>query len=455
MRYNEIVKKGNLIHNNKYAYPKFDKAVSNDKIKIICPYHGEFQQVVYAHLRGQGCPQCAHYRSNYTTEKFIKEATEKFGDKFDYSKVIYKGKRVKICIMCKNLISKDNPTGEFWQMPFIHLNSTNGMPFLGKRKRDYPILKDDKKIKMKTKQFIEKARKIHGDKYDYSKTIYKGALQKLTIICLEHGEFTQIPNNHLKGCGCPRCAKNKKLTINRFIDEANLIHNNKYDYSKTIIKNYNEKICITCPIHGDFLMTISRHLRGSGCQKCAKNKKPTIEEFIARAKEIHGDKYDYSKVNYVNNHTNVSIICPKHGEFLQTPSAHLNARNGCPICNESKLEKEIELLLQENRIDYVRQKKFKSIKFINLLPFDFYLPKYHLVIECQGLQHFENEHFFNDEKRFEKDKIKYYGCLNKQIRIFYYTNIKNYKSYFNEIYNKKNLFNNKNELLKQIKNLGK
>jgi very-short-patch-repair endonuclease len=451
MKYDEIVKKAKLVHGDKYSYPEFDKISVLKKMKIICPIHGEFEQVVYAHLRGQGCPKCIGKRRNYTTENFIKDATEKFGDKFDYSKTVYTNRREKVCIMCKELITEENPTGEFWQYPFVHLKSKNGMPFLGKRGVKYPKIENENEIEIKTAQFIEKARNVHGDKYDYSKAIYRGSKIKICIICPIHGEFWQMPTNHLKGCGCRKCVKKEKMNVNEFIEKAKKIHGNKYDYNLIEKLLANKKIKIICKKHGIFEQYYHHHLQGCGCPMCSNNKKSTTEKFIEEAKKIHGDKYDYSKVEYINNHTPVCIICPKHGEFWQMPAHHILSKSNCPLCNESKLEEEINLLLNENTIENIRQKKFNNIKNINPLPFDFYLPKYNVVIECQGIQHFEKSPFFKDINRIEKDVIKYNGCVDNGIKILYYTNVKGYKKYFNKIYNKNNLFVDKNKLLKEIK----
>ena len=215
MEYNEIVKRAKAIHGDKYVYPKFDNIPVTKKMKIICPIHGEFEQVIYAHLRGEGCPKCVGNRRKYTTEDFIRDATEKFGDKFNYSKSIYTGRRNNVCIMCKELITEDNPNGEFWQKPFVHLASTTGMPFIGKRGKTYNEITDEEKIKIKTKEFIEKAKLVHGDKYEYSKVVYRGVNQKVCIVCPIHGEFWQMPGNHLKGCGCPKCANRMPMSPNK------------------------------------------------------------------------------------------------------------------------------------------------------------------------------------------------------------------------------------------------
>ena len=187
---------------------------------------------------------------------------------------------------------------------------------------------------MNTQEFIEKAKKIHGDKYDYSKVEYKGAHTKVCIICPEHGEFCIRVSHFLAGHRCPKCAGNAKLTTDEFIKKAREIHGDKYDYSKVEYKNYDTKVCIICPKHGEFWQIPRYHLNGKGCPKCAGNIRLTTEEFIRRAKEVHGDKYDYSKVEYVNSQTKVCIICPEHGEFWTFPNNHLKCE--CPKCVRNK-----------------------------------------------------------------------------------------------------------------------
>ena len=286
--------------------------------------------------------------------------------------------------------------------------------------------------KRKTKeQFIEEACKVHGDKYDYSKVVYINDSTNIIIICKKHGEFLCTPNNHLSGKGCKYCShRSFKYTTEEFINKAKSIHGDKYDYSKVNYINNNTKICIICPIHGEFWKQPNHHLNGYGCNECSKINNTKNEKnkynFIKKAKEIHGDKYDYSKVEYINANTKVCIICSIHGEFWQTPQNHLNG-NGCPYCNESHLERNVNNLLKENNIKFERQKKFD---WLGLQSLDFYLPQYNIAIECQGIQHFEEVEHFGGKKGFEitieRDKRKYLLCNNNGIKILYYSNIKEY-----------------------------
>ena len=148
--------------------------------------------------------------------------------------------------------------------------------------------------KLTTEEFIERARSVHGVKYDYSKVEYINKRTKVSIICKEHGEFKQFPADHLNGCSCPKCSQIKRnekqsRTLSDFIKTALKIHGNKYDYSKVEYKNANTKVCIICPEHGEYLQRAADHLLGRGCPKCAKilasaQKTLTTEEFIERAK---------------------------------------------------------------------------------------------------------------------------------------------------------------------------
>ena len=199
---------------------------------------------------------------------------------------------------------------------------------------------------MTTEEFIQKAKAIHGDKYDYSKVEYVNAKTKVCIICSRHGEFLQRPSEHLRGYGCFACGHEyvvqlRKKTKEWFIENAQKVHGIQYDYSKVDFINVTTKVCIVCPIHGEFWQTPHSHIQGTGCPECsrlraANLRKRTNEEFIEDARKIHGDKYDYSKVQYKDVRTPVTIICPKHGEFCQTPDSHLQGA-GCSKCSHERI----------------------------------------------------------------------------------------------------------------------
>jgi len=176
----------------------------------------------------------------------------------------------------------------------------------------------------KTNLFISKAIKIHGDKYEYSKVNYINAKTKVTILCKTHGEFTQTPSNHLNRHNCQKCANNFKGNTEIFIEKAKQINGDRYVYSKVNYVNADTPVLIICKEHGEFTQIPDFHInRKCGCPKCSNNIKLDTQNFVEKAIKIHGNKYLYSKVNYINNYTNLIVICNKHGEFTQQPYVHL------------------------------------------------------------------------------------------------------------------------------------
>ena len=370
-----------------------------------------------------------------TTETFIKELKEKWGDKYDFSKVNYINAHTKVCIVCPK-------HGEYWTYPVTIRTS-------GCRKCSV------EKHSLTTEEFIEKARKVHTDKYDYSKVNYINANTKVCIVCPEHGEFWQTPASHLNGIGCPKCGferirEKNKITLNEFIKKAKEVHGDKYDYSKVEYVNNKTKVCIICPEHGEFWQTPDSHLRGGGCKKCLNEKLSsdrllTTEEWIEKARKVHGDKYDYSKTIYKGYYEKVCITCPEHGEFWQLAYNHLQGK-GCGQCRMSQLENRVNQLLLKNKIKFeynIRPDFLKNGKSYRSL--DFYLPDYNIAIECQGVQHFSDSKYYkrSGDKAYHDDKLKYEDCKKQGIRIIYFSNyiIDNYID---------TVFNNDKDLLNEI-----
>jgi len=224
--------------------------------------------------------------------------------------------------------------------------------------------------KLTISEFVERAKKIHGDKYDYSKSYYIHNNEKIKICCKKHGLFNQTPHIHLHGSGCPICKGGVRCSLEDFICKAKKLNKNKYDYSKTIYKNSITKIKIICKLHGSFFQIPGNHLNlKQGCPTCANNIKLNTNEFINKAHKIHGNKYDYSKSVYgKNNVEKVIIICKKHGPFLQRPTEHLSLR-GCPKCNYRISKPETEFLnyleipnTKENRQVKIGKKKVDGFK---------------------------------------------------------------------------------------------
>ena len=316
-----FVKKAKIIHHNKYDYSKVDYIKSTKQVIIICPIHGEFKQKPAAHLQGFGCQICGGSKK-LTQKEFIAKAT-KIHDKYDYSLVKYKNMGTKITIICPE-------HGEFRQKPVKHING-QGCPKC--------------KNQLTKEEFISRATNKHNNKYDYSLVKYKNIDSPITVICPKHGEFLTTPYRHLK-YGCKLCSiddkKGNKKHQDDFIKQATKIHG-KYDYNLVDYYNSFKHVSIICPEHGVFRQAPYDHLQGKGCQKCAGNLKHTTKEFISKSIEKHGDKYDYSKSNYVNSSEKVIIICPVHGEFEQVALYHYHLGYGCPKCPSNISKPHLEI----------------------------------------------------------------------------------------------------------------
>lgn len=261
-------------------------------------------------------------------------------------------------------------------------------------------------------KFIEKAIKKHGLKYDYSLVEYVNSITKVKVICKEHGIFNVRPDAHITKVGCPKCNGGYRQTKEEFIEKAIKKHGLKYDYSLVEYVNSNTKVKIICEEHGEFSMLPSNHIIGQKCSSCSGVKKKNSEDFIKEARIKHGDIYDYSKSEYKNNKTKLKIICKKHGEFLQTPKDHLNG-NGCVYCKSvSKGEDYLTTIFNNIGIFYERQKRFENCKGLSgrKLPFDFYLPDFNILIEYDGRQHQESISKFGGDNYLEiinkNDNIK-------------------------------------------------
>ena len=312
--------------------------------------------------------------------------------------------------------------------------------------------------KLTEKEFIEKSKNVHGDKYDYSKVYYVNYETKVCIICPEHGEFWQTPHCHIKGKGCPKCANKLKgsyqiSNTEKFIKKAKEIHGDKYDYSKVNYINDRSKVCIICPEHGEFWQTPNHHLKGCGCFDCGVKKSSSSKikpynDFLEIAIKKHNNKYEYDSSTYINRHEKMRIICPKHGEFWQRPNNHLNGQ-GCPFCNESILEKEVESILSENNISFIKKCNSSIFKWLGKQHLDFYLPDYNIAIECQGIQHFEPREVFGGNNAFvdavDRDKKKEIKCNENNVNIIYYSS-----DYLRRKFDINLL--TKNNLIKKIKN---
>lgn len=291
--------------------------------------------------------------------------------------------------------------------------------------------------KLTRDEVIARFRKVHGDKYDYSLMVYEWSDKPVCIICPIHGVFWQRPDNHWKGQGCKLCAiennpKTSPDTRENFISKAEVVHGvGRYDYSLTDYFDNKTKVKIICHVkdengkeHGVFEQRPHNHVTlKQGCPKCAlETKRKTKRKFIKEARKVHGDKYDYSLVDYYNTDTDVTIICPIHGKFKQRPDHHLKGC-GCPSCKQSGMERETGKILEETNIRFTPQCDSSILPWLGRQSLDFYLCDFKVAIECQGIQHYEPVAFFGGERGFkktvERDKRKKRLCEEHGVRLFY------------------------------------
>ena len=303
-----------------------------------------------------------------TNKEFIDISLKNHVNKYDYSLVDYKGAYCKVKIMCKK-------HGVYECIARYHKMGMCDCPKC--------VGKIDKE------EFIRKAKKIHGNRYIYDKVKFRRIVDLIIIECKVHGEFKQIVRNHLNGSNCPWCTNKAHHTNESFIERAKEIHGNKYNYDKIEYKNINTKINILCPIHGYFIQRPHDHLNGNGCKKCGLynrglKAKLSFEEFSNKSKIIHNNKYNYNKETYTNLHNKIEIICPDHGSFRQDASNHLYGENGCPSCISYRSKFELDICTFIKGF-YKGKVKEVSKKIISPFEIDLFLEKERLAFEFNGL----------------------------------------------------------------------
>lgn len=464
----EFIRRANQVHQNKYDYSSINYVyASKEGVKIICPIHGQFLQKPRVHLDGNGCSACSG-KKKYSTEEFIEKAIQTHQYKYNYDKVSYVNTTEKIIITC-------TIHGDFEQLPSNHLRGQGCSDCAGNKKNTTNELVENAKFKMTLDEFIQKAQLLHEKKYGYKNVLYTNSKTKVSITCPIHNlDFKQTPNDHLNGGVCPNCSKTRKKTTEEFIQSAISKHGNKYSYDKVVYIGNNKKVIITCPKngHGDFPQTPNKHLMGQGCPKCGGAEKSDTKSFILKAKNKHGDKYNYDNVNYVDSKTKIIIICQIHGEFVQPPSEHLSGYGckkcgnntkytteefiskakeihenkygykqvvyegrkekiqiecpfhglfpqspnnhlngqGCPKCSLSKGEQRIISLLENLNMNYETQFIFKDCVYKKPLPYDFIVIKNEAkyLIEFHGAQHYESINYGKN-----KTDLEYRNKLDK------------------------------------------
>lgn len=407
----EFISKAIEKHGNTYDYSDVIYLGNKKEVTIICKKHGPFPQTPSKHMQGHGCHDC-NPAKKLNTEEFISKAIEKHGNTYDYSEVKYINSKTNVNITCKI-------HGPYPQSPSHHLNG-QGCP-------DCKRLKIGRALRDNTENFIIKAKKIHGETFNYSKVEYIKNDKDVIVICNIHGELTIKPNHHLQGQGCPKCryiksAQKNRHSTEKFIEKAIAKHGNFYDYSLTDYKGDDKNIKIICPKHGEFEQIASSHLQKHGCKKCKGEKSrerllKTTEKFVSDARKVHGKFYDYSNVNYFGSDNQIEITCPYHGVFKQTPHDHL-CGCGCTDCSSGLSER-----ICRTTFEQLFNSKFPKLrpKWLEGLELDGYSESLQIAFEHQGQQHY-GPTFYSDKEEFkkvkERDARKKKICEKRRIKLF-------------------------------------
>lgn len=265
-----------------------------------------------------------------TTEDLVKRARKIHGDRYDYSKTNYINSKTKVIITCQS-------HGDFLMTMGNHTHKT--------RPQNCP--KCMKVHRYDTNEWINHSKSKFGDKFDYSDTVYVNARTKLVIKCNIHGNLLVDPTNHIiSPTGCERCSSqqtglSQRRTQESLIRQFVIRHGDRYDYSKVDYQGDSKNIIIICKVHGEFSQRAIAHANGRNCNDCMNeqngiNARLSTEDFIRRSNEVHNGKYDYSLVDYLTSDDDVTIICPKHGEFRQRASNHVNNNYGCWECGQKE-----------------------------------------------------------------------------------------------------------------------
>ena len=454
LTFKEFEERSNKIHNGKYVYHEDTYISTKKNTTITCPIHGAFQQSPKRHMMGQGCPICGkeyartYRKHNY--QPFLEEAHKRFGDNFSFPRIEqqYVNNKTYITVKC-------NKCGhEFSRRPndllsdkFNGCKNCKHIEIHKKKeeKKKNQQQKTKKECKVDKKTYLERFKNKFGDTITPFMDEYINTQKAIHFRCNKCGFiFQRRPHNCLNSNGCPKCknVSNQKLTIEEFREKANKIHNFKYDYSESEYVNTETKLKVICrekdefgDEHGVFYVTPHAHIgmMKSGCPKCSGKFRKDTEYFIKQAKKVHGDNYDYSETEYTKALEDVKVICKEHGPFWLTPNEHLMGQ-GCPLCKESHLEKEMRVFLDEKGIDYIPQARFDWLKTNDTkkkMSLDYYIKELNVAIECQGIQHFNAKKFWNNVKDKEekvkkiknRDKLKKRLCEEHGIKIFYYSNL--------------------------------
>lgn len=302
---------------------------------------------------------------------FISKAVAIYGDSYDYSSIDFIDSKTPIGLRC-------GLHGEFTVRPANHLNGQH----CRKCKQSANALLNAKRVALR---FAEKARRVHGDRFDYSRAYETDDAGRALIICPIHGEFWQLKSNHLSGRGCRLCSNEARTTtVSEFIARSREAHGDTFDYSRVLqFASTRDQVEIICRVHGSFLQIARDHMRGVACQRCSIEKtKVTFEEFLERARAAHGDRYGYLEESWRIDPQFVTVICPEHGPYQQNWQNHCIGM-GCSKCKSFVSKPEIEIFEALSlEVPETIQQSVRSV--ISPKELDIWIPELKLAIEFNG-----------------------------------------------------------------------
>jgi hypothetical protein len=388
--------------------------------------HGSLFRSPAAHGR-QGCPACANERKRQprlgSFESFVARANEVHKGKFAYACEEFRGMHYKLPITCPH-------HGVFRQTPKDHVRAVDpsGCPKCGLESRSTARTKT-------TEKFVSEAKAVHGGLYDYSEVKYINTKTEVIIKCVTHGAFSQLPFNHLKGAGCPKCANkfkgdNSRLTLDQFIEQARKVHGDRYGYDKVVYEKNNKKVAIECKKHGLFWQTPADHCQGRGCVHCgneasAKTRTTDTGVILGRLLQKHEGRYSYPAFEYVNQEQVIDIMCPDHGVFRQKVGVHMMGA-GCQKCasTASVSERNLRGFIRTLPVASVFNDRSgvagKSVNGNNL-EVDVYFPEHKVALELDGIYWHSNRPRKGKERLPDShllDKTK--ACEANGVRLIHY-----------------------------------
>lgn len=318
-----------------------------------------------------------------TKEIFLERAHARWGDRWDYSETVYARSKSPVEIRCPE-------HGAFMQSPESHLKGYVGCGRCSGQLVD-------------TAEFIRRSLEVWGTKWDYSKTEYVTNKRKVIVTCPQHGDFSVWPRHHQDGIGgCPTCGDRRRISPEDFLAKARAVWGDRWDYSKIAFVKTTEEVTINCHHHGEFTHTPKLHLMGVlGCKQCSSR---TEEGFLLRAKEVWGDRWDYSKSSYDGVRTSVTMVCAEHGDFSQSPGGHLRKNVGCRSCKVQTSGSELELGEFLNSLDVEVEAGRRDLLQESRQEIDFYIPSKQVGFEFNGV-YFHSEKFKDKNYHLQKLNI--------------------------------------------------